>query len=85
MQACCVHTTNATVCWKAGKLLGQRGVGKTGNRFSHSRADNLVLVKFEFSALSAPLFFRHLVLELVLNTSNSAHLVLLKSNEHYAK
>ena len=38
-----------------------------------SRADNLVLVKFGFSALSAgPSFFRRLVLDLVLKTSNSA-------------
>ena len=49
------------------------------------RADNLVLVKFGFSAVSVPRFFRRLVLDLVLKTSNSAHLVLLKSNEHYAK
>ena len=51
-----------------------------------SRADNLVLVKFRFSALSIPrFFFRRLDLNLVLKTSNSARLVLLKSNEHYAK
>ena len=51
-----------------------------------NRADNLVLVKFGFSALiERPSFFRRLVLDLVLKTSNSARLVLLKSNDHYAK
>ena len=45
-----------------------------------------MLVKFGFSALShGPSFFRRLVLDLVLKTSDSARLVLLKSNEHYAK
>ena len=44
-----------------------------------------MLVKVEFSALSVPRFFWRLVLDLVLKTSNSARLVLLKSNKHYAK
>ena len=45
-----------------------------------------MLVKFGFSsALSVPCFFLRLVLDLVLKTSNSARLVLLKSNEHCAK
>ena len=50
-----------------------------------SRADNLVLVKFGFRALRGPSFFRRLVLDLVLKTSNSARLVLLKFNKNYAK
>ena len=47
----------------------------------------IVLVKFGFSALSVPRFFRRLVLDLVLKTSNtsSARLVLLKFNKSYAK
>ena len=47
-----------------------------------NRADNLVLVKLGFSALSVRRFFRSLVLDLVLKTSISARLVHLKSNEH---
>ena len=49
------------------------------SKWSVSRADNLVLLKFGFSAFSGPRFFRRLVL----NTWNRARLVLLKSNEHY--
>ena len=49
------------------------------------RADNLVLERFGFSALSVARLCRRLVLNLVLKTSNSARLVLPKSNEHYAK
>ena len=44
------------------------------------RADNLVLVID--LVLERPSFFRRLGLDLVLKTSNSARLVLLKSNEH---
>ena len=44
-----------------------------------------MLIKFGFSALSVPRFFWRLVLDLVLKTSNSARLVLLKSNERNAK
>ena len=51
-----------------------------GLSWLYCRAKNLVLVKFGFSALSVPRFFQRLVLDLVLKTSNSALLVLLKNS-----
>ena len=56
---CAACTQQTPQCVGKQESFGTKRCGQDweSDRFSHSRVDNLVLVKFEFSALSVPRFF----------------------------